>query len=49
MKIHDHYTKFRKKAPQKAGTYTYRSPTMSMWDPQEIWTQPEHFENLTPS
>ena len=26
----DCYTKFRQKAPQKAGTYTY---TMSMWDP----------------
>ena len=26
----DRYTKFREKAPQKAGTYTY---TKSMWEP----------------
>ena len=32
----DRYTKFREKAPQKAGTYTY---TMSMWDPPGV--QPE--------
>ena len=30
MKTHDRYTKFREKAPQKAGTYTY---TMSVWEP----------------
>ena len=30
MKTPDRYTKFREKAPQKAGTYTY---TMSMWEP----------------
>ena len=30
MKTPDRYTKFRKKVPQKAGTYTY---TMSMWEP----------------
>ena len=30
MKTPDRYTKFRKKVPKKAGTYTY---TMSMWEP----------------
>ena len=30
MKPPDRYSKFREKAPQKAGTYTY---TMSMWEP----------------
>ena len=30
IKPPDRYTKFREKAPQKAGTYTY---TMSMWEP----------------
>ena len=29
----DRYTKFREKAPQKAGTYTY---TKSMWDPSWV-------------
>ena len=30
MNTPDRYTKFREKAPQKAGTYTF---TMSMWEP----------------
>ena len=32
MKTPDRYTKFREKAPQKAGTYTY---IMSMWEPPD--------------
>ena len=33
------YTRFREKAPQKAGTYTY---TMSMWEPPtpRDWLKP---------
>ena len=32
MKTPDRYTKFRKKAPQKVGTYTF---VMSMWEPSQ--------------
>ena len=46
MKPTHRYTKFREKAPQKAGTYTY---TMSMWGPpgeESSWKKPSNHTKM---
>ena len=43
LKPPDRYTKFREKAPQKVGTYTY---TMSMWEPPPPGVGTENTEKV---